>query len=173
MSTCTLPENIIPLSPNGFMFSILKLPELSYFSQEVSVPSLSLPIVEVATPFSFMETAGNILNYSPLTVTFVVDEDMANYLAISNWMIALGFPENYEQYISLLGVDTVSLDDLAKHSSDGTLQILSSNNIPVQTVTFVDLVPTDLGELTFSSTNDDVNYITCSATFQYSYYTFQ
>ena len=50
MSTCTLPENIIPLSPNGFMFSILKLPELSYFSQEVSVPSLSLPIVEVATP---------------------------------------------------------------------------------------------------------------------------
>jgi hypothetical protein len=168
----TLPANLNPLSPNGFQFSIQKLPELTYFAQQVSLPSINLPNVSVNTPFSTMQMAGDLLTFEPLSIDFLVDESMANYLAISDWMLSMGFPENYEQYISYLNKDDTSFSKLSNNHSDATLQILGSNNLPIQTITFVDLVPTFLGNMSFVSTSTDVNYITCTATFEYSYYKF-
>ena len=168
----TLPSNINPLSPNGFQFSIQKLPELTYFAQQVSLPSIILPNVGVNTPFSTMQLAGDLLTFEPLSIDFIVDESMANYLAISDWLITLGFPENYEQYISYLNKDNTKFNKLAKNHSDATLQILGSNNLPIKTITFVDLVPTSLGNMTFLTTSSDVTYITCNVVFGYTYYKF-
>lgn len=168
----TLPANLNPLSPNGFQFSIKKLPELSYFAQQVSLPGMNLPNIQFKTSFSTIQLPGEVITYEPLSIDFLVDEKMENYLAISDWIIAMGFPENYEQYISYTKKDNASLIDLANNHSDGTLQILNSNNLPIKTITFVDLVPTNLGPLTFVSTSNDVNYITCNISFAYTYYKF-
>ena len=169
----TIPANLNPLSPNGFQFSIQKLPELTYFAQQVALPSINLPNVSVYTPFSTAQVAGDTLTYEPLTIDFLVDEDMANYLAISDWIVAMGFPQSYQQYISFQNKDNVNISELARNYSDATLQILDSSNNPIQTVTFVNLVPTSIGSLTFLSTSNDVSYLTCSATFDYTYYKFQ
>jgi len=169
----TIPANLNPLSPNGFQFSIQKLPELTYFAQQVALPSISLPNVSVYTPFSTAQVAGDVLTYEPLTIDFLVDENMANYLAISDWIVAMGFPESYQQYISYQNKDNINISELAKNYSDATLQILNSSNNPIQTITFVDLVPTSLGNMTFLSTSDSVNYVTCSVTFDYTYFKFQ
>jgi hypothetical protein len=168
----TLPANLNPLSPNGFQFSIQKLPELTYFAQQVALPSINLPNISVNTPFSAMQIAGDTLTYEPLSIEFLVDEDMANYLAINDWIIAMGFPENYQQYISWQNKDNINISELAKNYSDATLQILDSSNNPIQTVTFVDVIPTSLGNMTFLSTSSDVNYVTCNVTFDYSYFKF-
>lgn len=168
----TLPANLNPLSPNGFQFSIQKLPELTYFAQQVTLPSINLPNIAVNTPFSTMQIAGDTLTYEPLSIDFLVDEDMSNYLAINDWIIAMGFPENYQQYISWQNKDNINISELAKNYSDATLQILDSSNNPIQTVTFVDVIPTSLGNMTFLSTSNDVSYITCNVTFDYSYFKF-
>ena len=169
----TIPENLNPLSPNGFQFSIQKLPELTYFSQQVSIPGISLPNAIFNTPFSQVKIAGDLLSYDPLSIDFLVDEKMSNYLALYDWIIAMGFPENYEQYISWQGkFKSPFLSEIAKNFSDATLTILGSNNMPIQNITFVDLIPTNLGAITFNTTSTDVQYITCNATFEYSYFKF-
>jgi hypothetical protein len=87
-------------------------------------------------------------------------------------MISMGFPESYEQYISYQNKDNTSFSKLSKNHSDATLQILGSNNKPIKTITFVDLVPISLGNMSFVSTSTDVNYITCNAIFDYTYFKF-
>ena len=80
--SCPLPENINPLSPNGYMFSIEKLPSLSYFCQEVNLPSLNLPEATQLNPFTKIPIAGDQLEFGQLTIQFLVDDVMGNYKAI-------------------------------------------------------------------------------------------
>ena len=155
--TCPSPDNINPLSPNGFMFQIQKLPELMFFCQEASIPSLSLPAAEQSSPFVSIPHKGEQLAYSDLTVTFLVDSKLANYKAVNKWMTD-GFPGD---------------DHTAEiFQSDGFLHILGPTNDVIQTVQFVDLTPIALESLTFASTSSDVTYLTGSATFRYLYYKF-
>jgi hypothetical protein len=125
-----------------------------------------------STPFSTQPLPGDTLSYDPLTIQFLIDEEMLNYNVIYNWIVALGFPESYSQYTTLLSNDQTAYGELAKNYSDATLQILDSNNNPVRTVTFQDVFPTSLETLTFASTNDGVNYLIGSATFKFGLYRF-
>lgn len=98
---------------------------------------------------------------------------MSNYRAIWNWIIALGFPQSYDQYITFVNADQSGvLNELAKNYSDATLEILSSTNNIAATVQFVDIFPVSLDSVLFQSTNQDVPYLVGTATFRYSYYTF-
>lgn len=171
---CPVPENINPLSPNGFMFSIAKIPQLTFFSQEVSIPTISLEDIQQATPFSMIALPSDRLEFQPLTVQFLVDSEMSNYMAIYSWMNGLGFPINYEQFTSFnqAGSTDVPTAD-GNQFSDATLQILGNTNRPIRTVKFVDVFPISLESLVFTSTNQDVQYLVGSATFKYTYYTIE
>jgi hypothetical protein len=171
--TCPIPSNINPLSPNGFMFSIQKLPELNFFAQSVNLPGITLGSPEYGNPFQVQPIPGESLTYDQLTVQFLIDESMTNYQAIYNWIIALGFPNDYEQYTTFVSEDTRGItSELATNYSDATLQILGGNNQTVKTVQFVDLFPIALDSLQFAGTNTDVQYLIGNATFRYGYYKF-
>jgi hypothetical protein len=170
--TISIPAGLNPLSPNGFNFSISKVPNVTFFCQQASLPGITLGDPSFSTPFSTQPLPGDTLSYEPLTVQFLIDEQMLNYNIIYNWIISLGFPESYSQYTTLLSGDTVQYDELAKNYSDGVLQILDSNNNPIRTVTFYDVFPTSLETLTFASTNNDVSYMVGSATFKFGHYRF-
>lgn len=171
--TCPIPSNINPLSPNGFQFSIAKLPDLTYFAQQVTIPGISLPAFEANNPLSPFPIAGDNITYEPLNVQFLVDESMANYKAVYNWLKGLGFPENHSQYEMFVdNAEGSASNELQKNYSDGTLQILGANNKSVQTIQFIDLIPVSLESLTFQSTNQDVQYLVGSATFRYNFYKF-
>lgn len=171
--TCPVPENINPLSPNGFLFSIQKLPKLNFFAQEVNLPGITLGDPILANPFALQPLPGETLTYDTLNVRFLVDEDMENYTQLYNWMIALGFPENYEQYTTYKNADDRGIvSELAKNYSDATLQILSGNNVAVKTINFIDLFPISITSLLFQSTNTDVQYLVGDVTFRFGYYKF-
>lgn len=171
--SCPMPTNINPLSPNGFQFSITKLPEVSYFCQEVNLPEVTLPETYQATPFSDAKIPGDKLQYGDLTIQFIIDEDMNNYMAIHNWITALGFPRDKGQYKKWLDDhDMLNDSELQKGYSDGILAILNNNNAPSRAISFVDMFPTSLGALNFLSTSTDVQYLIGTATFSYSYYEF-
>jgi hypothetical protein len=169
--TCPIPANINPLSPNGFQFSISKLPDLTYFAQQVNIPGISLPAIDTTNPLSVFPVPGEIVTYDPINVQFMVDESMANYQGIFNWLIGLGFPEKNSQYTTFVG-ETTPTGELQKNYSDGTLQVLGANNKAIKTIQFIDLVPISLESLIFQSTNQDVQYLIGSATFRYNFYKF-
>jgi hypothetical protein len=77
-----VPENINPLSPNGFMFSIARIPEVTYFCQEVNIPEVSLSTVEQGSPFVRIPLPGDTLDFGELNVQFLVDSQMSNYKAM-------------------------------------------------------------------------------------------
>ena len=169
----TVPPNVNPLSPNGFKFNIAKLPDIEYFCQQVHIPGITFGDPILATPFANQPIPGDHLTYDTLNVQFLVDENMDNYISIYNWIVALGFPQSYQQYVDYVTANQSSvLSELATNYSIGTMQILNNTNNPVKTITFNDLFPISLETLQFQSTNDSVNYLTGSATFRFSYYTF-
>jgi hypothetical protein len=170
--SCPIPSNINPLSPNGFLFNILKLPNLSFFCQSVNLPGITLGAPEFGNPFNVAPIPGETLTYDQLSVQFLVDEQMANYQSIYNWIVALGFPESYQQYVTFVSNDTNNYSELAKNYSDGTLQILGADNLTVKIVQFYDMFPVSLDSLQFAGTNNDVQYLIGNATFRYGYYKF-
>lgn len=171
--SCPIPDNISPLSPNGFNFSITKLPGLSFFCQQVNIPGLTLGDPMQANPFASAPIPGESITYDTLNVQYLVDSRMENYKAIWNWVVALGFPNNYTQYTNFMNSGQETLySELAKNYSDATLQILTPNNQTATTIQFVDLFPTSLDSMTFASTNSDVQYLVGNATFRYHYYKF-
>lgn len=169
--TCPIPDNITPLSPNGFLFSVEKLPELNFFCQQVNLPGIMLGAPEFGNPLQVQPIPGETLTYDQLQVQFLVDEQMLNYTAIYNWIIALGFPNDYEQYTNFINEDQRgAISELSKNYSDATLQILTHKNQVARTVQFIDMFPISIDSLMFQSTNTDVNYLVGNATFRYGYY---
>jgi len=155
------------------MFNIQKLPDLNFFCQQVNLPGIMLGAPEFGNPFHTQPIPGETLTYDQLTVQFLVDSEMKNYTALYNWIVALGFPNDYEQYLNFINSDDrLGLAELAKNYSDATLQILSGSNQVVKTVQFIDLFPVSIDSLVFQATNQDVQYLVGNATFRYGYYKF-
>lgn len=171
--SCPIPTNLNPLSPNGYMFSLQRLSSLSYFCQEVSLPAVTLPEATQLNPFSKIPLSGDQIEFDTLRVQFLIDEKLENYKAIHNWIIGLGFPEDYSQYTGAIAAASIpGMSEVAMSSSDATLIILGNNNQPIQTIQFADCVPESLESITFTSTNQDVQYLIGSASFRYTYYKF-
>lgn len=171
--TCPTPDNINPLSPVGFLFNISKLPQLSFFCQEVNLPGLTLGEPEFITPFARVPIPGETLSYEQLTIQFLIDEEMQNYKSIYNWLVGLGFPENYTQYVNFKNTDDINtVYDLSTNYSDASLIILNNNNTTSQEVLFRDVFPVALDSIQFQSDQSDINYLVGRATFRFSYYTF-
>jgi hypothetical protein len=169
--TCPVPTNINPLSPNGYRFSIQRIPETTYFCQEVNLPSVTLGNITITTPFVNYPVPGDQMEFGDLTVQFLVDAEMTNYKALFNWLRGLGFPESYSQYTEQ-ATSGISRSENTATVSDATLTILGSNSADIATIVFKDCFPISIDSLQFTSTSQDVQYLIGNATFRYSYYNF-
>jgi hypothetical protein len=166
-----LPENTNYLGDLSFQFSIKKLPNVNFFLQKVTIPDLYVQPVAVSTPFADVNLSGDHMQYSPLSVTFIVDEDMKNYLELHNWLRGLSWPTEYKEYKDLwykgeIGVGEGVLSDAS---------LLVGNNLKNMNLEFlfVDAFPFSLSGLEFSTTENDMRYLTATAQFKYMYYDFQ
>lgn len=173
MAQCPLPENINPLSPIGFRLDIEKLPEVSYFCQEATIPDVTLNSIAIPTPLSQIQVPDSILQYGDLIVNFLIDEDMKNFKSLYSWVRGLGFPDDHQEYTDTIAQDRrFGTSELTKNYSDASLSILSSANTVVQTIKFIDLFPISISSLQFGSNLTDVNYLQGNAIFRYTSYHF-
>jgi hypothetical protein len=172
--TCPIPNNINPLQSNGFMFTILKLPEIQFFCQEANLPGLDLPPATQYTSIVDGPHPGDKLLFGDLNITFLIDENMTNWKALYDWMVGLGFPESHEQFSKFITSRTnpVNPNVSIASVSDAVLQILNSANKPVSTIQFRDLFPTALSSIQMQSTTQDTMYLAGQATFKYTLYQF-
>lgn len=166
MSSLNTPANKNFLSPLGFRFTLTRAPNLTFNIQNASIPGLQLNEVATPTPFITIPNS-NGLTYNPFEVTFRVGEDLDDYLEIHNWMTGLGAPESFDQYKALQDAEPGNPQSVY---SDITLIIMNSSMRPNIKFTFHDAFPISLGDLQFTTTDTDVNYIQCTVSFRYLKY---
>lgn len=156
------PSNF--LSGIGFQFSLKKLPGVSFYCQSANVPSQNLAVATQATRWNTLPEPGDEINYDDLTIRFLVDEDLKNYMSVHNWIRYLGHPESAKDWTEFSDGDSYT----EKQYSDGVIFILDSNFNKKFEIYFKDLFPVSLGGLNFDSTYTDTEYFAVDATFKFS-----
>lgn len=154
------PANRNFLAPSGFKMNLDIFAGVDFFCQRARVPDISVGNAEVSTRFRGIPIAASGgVKYGDLTLKFIVDEDIKNYLSIWNWINQNNLAEE---------MDTKKNPDY----SNGQLLILNSNFQPNIIVNFEELFPVDLSELEFDVADQDVEYLTADVTFKFVRYTF-
>jgi len=122
-----------------------------------------------------VDVPGDKIAFGDLSLRFLVDEDLTNYMELQKWIRGLGYPESEKDIRDLqkLGKGDVG-GSYTRESlniySDATLQILSSNFVPKFQVTFRDVFPYSLSTITFDATDTDIEYFTSEVSFKYTIY---
>ena len=148
------------LSPSNFAISISRIPNVEFFTQKITIPSISATPVEIDTPLAAIYIEQDKLQYGDLELSFIVDENMNNYKEILNWMEGLGSPETTNQRASL----SASKDGV---QSDIVLTVTNSHKNPNLRFTFKNCFPTNLGQIDLDINVQDVAYATCGVTMRY------
>jgi len=154
------PTNQNLLSPLGFKFGIQRIPNVNGFWQSVNPPGVSLSQETQATPFIAVPLPGTQLTFDALTITFSVDEDLANWTELFNWLVELGTPQSYDQYKGI-GL------------SDATRLVMDSNMNANFELSFYDCWPASVSDLAFNTTAASLDYINCTASFKFKDYEFR
>ena len=184
------PDKLDYLSPTQFKFNIHQLPKVEFFCTAANVPAINLGEAIFPTPYKQIPVMGDTLTYDNLSISFIVDENLENYIELHEWLTAIGFPKDREQFTTFRSstadspVITQGVSDdrgLTTGSSqlstsargmfgDAILTILTNKNNPVVEVRFQDLFPVALGALDFTQVATDVEYISVTADFSYKIY---
>jgi hypothetical protein len=160
------PENLNFLSPLNFKLVLKRAPHVNFFLQKVNLPQVSInPTLEYSNPLINIPLAGEHITFSPLSITFKIDEDLKNYLEIFNWIKALGDYNRNGDYAALQ--NAIAGSDKGLYS-DISLMVLSSTKMPNYDITFTDAFPTSLSAMTFSTTDSDVRYLEAQVEFRYT-----
>ena len=163
------------MSPLGFKLIITKTPKVDFLCQSANIPQISMGTAVQPTYLKDLPVPGDKVLYDDLSIRFLVDEKMENYLAIYKWITGLGYPESLGQFDQLRRDDirtSASASDEADpryfEFSDATLQVLSSNYKPSIHVNFKDAFPIALSTLDFDVSQRDYSFFTASVTFKYT-----
>ena len=157
------------LAPVGFKFTLAKYPKVDFFSNSARIPELSLGTATQPSYLKDIDIPGEKLTYGDLSIRFLVDENMENYMAVHNWLKGVGFPETPQQFKDQT-TDSDGIRDEKGVFSDGSLHILNSNFQNVAIVKFQDLFPVGLTSLEFDATETDINYFTAEVVMRYTVY---
>ncbi len=178
------PEQLDYASPTQFRFGIHQLPKVEFFTVTANLPGISVDNTTLPTPYKDISIMGEKPTFENLTISFIVDEYLENYISLHNWLTGIGFPQDRSQFSTYRDitsntpaaggsnpVDIVgkSVPDKSMYS-DAFLMILSNKNNPIVEVNFHNVFPTSLSALDFSQAATDVEYLTASAEFSYQVY---
>ena len=173
-------------SPTQFRFLINQLPKVQYFTTEANIPGITLDEMEFGTPLKNIPLMGTKLTYDDLAITFIVDENLENYIEMHTWLTAIGFPKDRKQFADFrsttsntptiqrgeskdIGDVRASTPELSM-TSDAIMTILTNKNNPVVECRFRDVFPTSLSGLDYSQNQTDVEYLTATVNFKYQIY---
>jgi len=185
------PTKLDYASPTQFKFSIIKLPKVEYFCTAVNVPGITLGgTMSQPSPLKDIPIPGEKLTYEPLSMTFLVDENLENFQEIHGWLVGLGFPRDHSEFRDLIssgndrfpaknqsisneiGKVKYGSPNVGGTYSDATLTILSSKNNSELEVRFRNMFPTGLTGLQYNQQAADVDYLTATVSFEYEIYDF-
>tara|TARA_B100000287_G_scaffold290653_1_gene274017 strand:- start:599 stop:1180 length:582 start_codon:yes stop_codon:yes gene_type:complete len=164
------------LQPIGFNFQLQRAPKVTFFGNAINIPGIELGVTEQPSYLKNIPLPGDMMEFGDLSLRFLVDENLENYIEIQNWMRGMGFPEDLKEIYHLQLDDSV-LDQPSKSQlnlySDATLTVLSNINIPKFKVNFQNVFPYSLSAIEFDAGVSDLEYVTAEVTFKYTIYTIE
>jgi hypothetical protein len=168
------PSNPNFLQQNKFILNFGRAPSIQFFCQSVSVPGISLSEVPQFTPFVDVYLPGEKAIYDILNVTFIVDEELKGWLEIHDWIRAMTFPKEFEEYQNLGRLSRIASATAAASNkpqySDASVTILSSSNKPYFKFKYYDCFPTSLSTFIMGANDSPESTMSADATFRYSYF---
>jgi len=150
------------LNKNNFRLLIDKIPNTEYYVKKCNIPGVSFS--ELAHGAGVGLDAyfpGDKVTFENLSVDFLVDEDLANFKEVYDWMnaiVPIKDPKDYGDY--------VKVDD---EVSDITLITTTNKNIPNRYFRFHDCFPIGLSGLEFESGADGESVV-ATIEFKFTYY---
>jgi len=159
-----LPANLSYLSPVGFKFSLANFPEVTYFCQSANIPGISLSTIPIPLPYKDIEEPGDTVTYEELTIRFIIDENMKNWLSIYDWITALGFPTPEHAKKRQILKDNMEL------RTDAVLTVLTSNMNAQINFKFFECFPLNLSSISFDASGTDIDYVVADVSFRYDMY---
>ena len=161
------------LSPVGFKFTLNRAPKVAFFGNTANIPGMTLGVAVQSTYLKDIDIPGDKITFNDLTLRFLVDENLENYMEIQNWIRGIGYPESLDQiYNWQKNNPKMDLQEKSQLNlySDATLSVLTSSNNSNFKVKFLDLFPYSLTDLQFDATDSDIDYLTAEVTFKYTIY---
>ena len=85
-------------SPVQFRFKCSKLPKVEFFCQTANIPGIGLGVADIETPLKNIPLPGDKVTYQDLSISFLVDENLENYIEMHNWLTGIAFPKDRSQF---------------------------------------------------------------------------
>lgn len=167
------PENTSFLQPTKFLLTFDRIPNVTYFCQEVNIPGINLSPINVPSPAIDYHVAANKVSYSMFNVRFMVDEKVESWKNIYEWLMSIASPHGTDERNYLTKLQNEFKNTSFPQYSDATLTVLSNLNNPILRVHMVGLFPTSLSDIQFDTTLSADHIITADATFSVKYFDFQ
>lgn len=138
-------------------------PNLEFFAQTVEHPNMSLTPSEIPyRKIANVPFAGGTLDFGEFSATVILDESMTAYNEMYSWMRRL-VDAPLVSAADRTGTQVPSYADI-------TLSVLSSNNNQVKKFKYYECVPTELGSISFETTNAGTDFITFNVSFRFTYF---
>ncbi len=150
-------NNFLLASRGVLTIDVLERFEL--YCTEFNLPGLTTNAPELENPFSRTVWTPDKLFFDELNVTFLVREDLKNWLILKDWMYGMAFPHDHKQFKNRI---------LTQH--DATLHIFGAQNLPILRVRYTNALPVRLGEIVFSSTDNQAEPKSSMVQFAYDTY---
>lgn len=161
-------KNINSLSSSHFVFKLDNFPDLNFTVQSCNLPGISGNPVMVPTSVGNTWQAQDKLQYEILTMSFIVDESLQNWLSVYHWLRALA-PTH------LIGAESLNQYKLWYDSNkplygNGVLFILTNSLHWNIKISLRNIFPISLSGLSFSTTDTSDRKLYSTINFAYDYY---
>ena len=161
------------LNRNNFRLLVDKIPTVEYYVRTVNIPGVQFgETVQSAGVGLDAFFPGDKATFDTLEVSFLVDEDLGNFIEIYNWIDSLSDPALYGSFTGTARDNRnrlASVDNDLNQYSDITLVINTNKNIPNRYIRFHDCFPTALGSIELES-GADAEPALVNVSFRFSYY---
>lgn len=180
MSISYVPEERDIAQYSKFKLIFDRVPTMTFFCKNVNLPGIINNEVRVETPFSAFMVPGDKTDFGTLDVTFLIDVNYQSWKEIFNWITALTFPKEFDQYQNLqyqrrsnLVPTPPGVVPRGSQYSDAALTIYTNKNNPNIRIRFRDCFPVALGAVEFDVEKTAEDPVICNASFRYSLYDFE
>lgn len=152
----TTPQcKLSDLQPDRFLFKSDVLPSINFRLISAPIPGINITNTRVGAKSPQMfSVPGYGIEFSPLSMVFVVDEDLNNWLEAVQWVKRV-----------------TQSDDITQEGVMGlaSLVVLDSDYKSALECQFQDCVPVNVGDIDLT-VNEETTYITTTMTIEFSQY---
>jgi hypothetical protein len=155
------------LMNNGYQLIIPKFPHVQFFANAFTFPGLTLPMSKIENPFTAIPVPGEKVEYEPITITFIVDEDLNNYEEVYKWLTSIAFDTDNLKFTTYQGKNS------GQELGQQDIKVITLTNKGNKNVvfTFIDAIPVSLSGFSMTQQDPITNYVQATVTFEYTNFT--